>query len=62
VSFPAIPTGHPLPDSPTISSQKSSTELTFSSTCTSGQQYEMPFLAGYRGQSPHEQSIDERAA
>ncbi len=29
---------------------------------TSGQQYDMPFLAGYRGQDPDEQTIDERAA
>jgi predicted deacylase len=29
---------------------------------TSGQQYDMPFLAGYRGERPREQSIGERAA
>ncbi|MEX2424911.1 MAG: M14 family metallopeptidase [Acidimicrobiia bacterium] len=29
---------------------------------TSGQQYDMPFLAGYRGQQPNEQTVDERAA
>ena len=29
---------------------------------TSGQQYDMPFLAGYRGQRPHENSVGERAA
>ena len=29
---------------------------------TSGQHYDMPFLAGYRGEKPHEQSVGERAA